>query len=136
MYEAPWLPFERIGTLNWLILATGAIGFLVFWCLDYRRWGALSFASYLFGFQYFLKVVVLFPFAWSDNNIVSTGQFFGRILEHLDLIDLLDRHRLAVEHRLVPLERGHTLRRVERDLRLVVGQLLAAKGPEHRREVV
>jgi oligosaccharide repeat unit polymerase len=85
MYEAPWLAFERIGTLDWLILASGAIVFVIFWCLDYRRWGALSFAGYLFGFNYFLKIVVLFPFAWSDNNIVATSQFFGGILEHLDL---------------------------------------------------
>lgn len=85
MYEAPWLPVERIGTLNWLILATGAIGFLAFWCLDYRRWGALSVASFIFGFNYFLKIVVLYPFAWSDNNIVAVSQFFNGILEHLDL---------------------------------------------------
>jgi oligosaccharide repeat unit polymerase len=85
MYDAPWLPLERVSTLDWLILATGAVAFLVFWCIDYRRWGALSFADYLFGFHYFLKIVVLFPFAWSDNNIVATSQFFGGILEHLDL---------------------------------------------------
>jgi len=85
MYEAPWLPFERIGTLNWLIVATGAVGFLVFWCLDYRRWGALSVASFIFGFNYFLKIVVLYPFAWSDNNIVAVSQYFNGILEHLDL---------------------------------------------------
>lgn len=85
MYGAPWLPVERIGALDWLILASGAIAFLVFWCLDYRRWGALSFAGFLFGFQYFLKIVVLYPFAWSDNNIAAVGQSFGAILEHLDL---------------------------------------------------
>jgi oligosaccharide repeat unit polymerase len=85
MYDAPWLPFERIGTLNWLILATGAIAFLVFWCFDYRRWGALSLASFIFGFNYFLKIVVLYPFAWSDNNIVAVGQFFNGILDHLNL---------------------------------------------------
>ena len=85
MYSAPWLPVERIGTLNWLILAVGAMAFLVFWCFDYRRWGALSFASYLFGFNYFLKIVVLYPFAWSDNNIDAVSQFFDAILEHLDL---------------------------------------------------
>jgi oligosaccharide repeat unit polymerase len=85
MYDAPWLAVDRISTLDWLILASGAVAFLVFWCLDYRRWGALSFASFLFGFNYFLKIVVLFPFAWSDNNLVATGQFFTGILEHLDL---------------------------------------------------
>ena len=85
MYTAPWLPIERISALDWMILSSGAVGFLIFWFLDYRRWGALSFASYLFGFNYFLKIVVLFPFAWSDNNIVATSQFFGGIMGHLDL---------------------------------------------------
>ena len=85
MDHAPWLEFDRISLLDWSILAVGALAFLVFWLFDYRRWGALSFASYLFGFNYFLKIVILFPFAWSDNNMAATGQYFGAILEHLDL---------------------------------------------------
>jgi hypothetical protein len=85
MYDAPWIPFDRISAVDWTILGAGALAFLIFWIVDFRRWGALSFASYLFGFNYFLKMVVMFPFAWSDNNRIATGQFFGVILDHLDL---------------------------------------------------
>jgi oligosaccharide repeat unit polymerase len=85
MYDAPWIPFDRISAIDWAILAIGVLAFLTFWILDFRRWGALSFASYLFGFNYLLKIIVMFPFAWSDNNRIATGQFFGVILNHLDL---------------------------------------------------
>jgi len=85
VYDAPWIPFERISAFDWAILGGGAMVFLIFYVIDFSRWGALSFASYLFGFNYLLKIVVMFPFAWSDNNKQATGQFFSAILDHLDL---------------------------------------------------
>lgn len=69
---------------SWLILAVCTAAFLGFYVLDFRRWGALSFASYFFAFNYLLKVVVMYPFAWSAHNIVATSRHFEAILAHLD----------------------------------------------------
>ncbi|MBB6253671.1 O-antigen polymerase [Nitrospirillum iridis] len=79
-----WRILGRIPTVNWLILAVCAVAFLGFYVLDYRKWGCLSFASYFFGFNYFLKVVVMYPFAWSANNVLATDRHFESILVHLD----------------------------------------------------
>lgn len=79
-----WQILGRISSLNWLLLAVCTAAFLGFYILDYRRWGCLSFNSYFFGFSYFLKVVVMYPLAWSANNIFATRQHFASILIHLD----------------------------------------------------
>jgi oligosaccharide repeat unit polymerase len=76
--------FEAIPAESWLILAVALAAFLGFYVLDFRRWGALSFASYFFGFNYLLKIVVMYPFAWSAHNIVATNRHFEAILAHLD----------------------------------------------------
>lgn len=80
----PWLVLGRIPLENWLVLAACTAAFLGFYVLDYRRWGALSFASYFFGFNYFLKIVVMYPFAWSAHNIAATTRHFEAILAHID----------------------------------------------------
>lgn len=80
----PWLVLGRIAPENWLILAICTIAFVLFYVRDYRRWGALSFASYFFGFNFFLKIVVMYPFAWSAHNIVSTTRHFEAILANID----------------------------------------------------
>lgn len=74
----------RIPAESWLILAAGALAFLIFYILDFRRWGALSLASYFFSFNYLLKIVIMYPFAWSAHNIVATNRHFDAILAHLD----------------------------------------------------
>jgi oligosaccharide repeat unit polymerase len=79
-----WQILARISAFNWLILSACTAAFLGFYVLDYRRWGCLSFNSYFFGFNYFLKVVVMYPLAWSANNIMATSRHFESILIHLD----------------------------------------------------
>lgn len=80
----PWLVLGRIPVENWLVLAVCTVAFVGFYVLDYRRWGCLSFGSYFFGFNYFLKIVVMYPFAWSAHNIVATTSHFEEILVQLD----------------------------------------------------
>lgn len=80
----PWLVLGRIPFENWLILAICTAAFIGFYILDYRRWGCLSFASYFFGFNFFLKIVVMYPFAWSAHNIAATTRHFEAILAHID----------------------------------------------------
>ncbi len=80
----PWLVLGRIRPENWLILAICTLAFALFYLRDYRRWGALSFASYFFGFYFFLKIVVMYPFAWSAHNIVATSRHFEAILAYID----------------------------------------------------
>lgn len=80
----PWLVLGRIPLENWLVLAACTAAFIGFYILDYRRWGALSFASYFFAFNYFLKIVVMYPFAWSAHNIAATTRHFEAILAHID----------------------------------------------------
>lgn len=79
-----WRLAERIDPLNWLILAACTAAFVGFYILDFRRWGCLSFNSYFFGFNFFLKIVVMYPFAWSAYNIVATNRHFEAILVHID----------------------------------------------------
>jgi hypothetical protein len=80
----PWLVLGQIRLENWLLLAVCTLAFVIFYWRDYRRWGALSFASYFFGFNFFLKIVVMYPFAWSAHNIVATSRHFEAILAHID----------------------------------------------------
>jgi oligosaccharide repeat unit polymerase len=84
-YSDPWIPFDTIPAVDWAILIMSTLAFVIFYIFDYKKWGSLSFNSYFFGFNYFLKVVFLFPFAWSANNIIATGRNFDRIAGHLDL---------------------------------------------------
>lgn len=80
----PWLVLGRIRPENWLILAVCTLLFAIFYVRDYRRWGALSFASYFFGFNFFLKIVLMYPFAWSAHNVVATSRNFEAILAYID----------------------------------------------------
>ena len=84
-YNDIWIPLDFIPVIDWALLVTLAFAFAIFYVVDYRNWGSVSFNSYFFGFNFFLKVVILFPFAWSANNIVATGRNFDNIAKHLDL---------------------------------------------------
>ncbi|MDE1149991.1 MAG: oligosaccharide repeat unit polymerase [Azospirillaceae bacterium] len=79
-----WQILGRIPFGNWLLLAVCAAAFIGFYVLDYRKWGCLSFASYFFGFNYLLKIIVMYPFAWSANNILATSRHFESIVVHID----------------------------------------------------
>ncbi|MEJ0069786.1 MAG: hypothetical protein WDO24_14825 [Pseudomonadota bacterium] len=84
MIDLVWLPVEKIPALNWLVLACATLAFVVFYVRDYAEWGWLSFNSFFFGFNYFLKIVVMYPFALSANNIEAIGRSFEAVLENLD----------------------------------------------------
>lgn len=74
-----------IPSMDWALLGICATGFAVFYACDFRRWGILSFASFFFGFNYFLKIVVMYPFAWSPGNIAATRGAYEGILAHLGM---------------------------------------------------
>jgi oligosaccharide repeat unit polymerase len=84
MIDAVWLPIAQIPAFNWLVLACATLAFVVFYARDYAAWGWLSFNSFFFGFNFFLKIVVMYPFALSANNLQALGRSFEAVLENLD----------------------------------------------------
>lgn len=81
------------GTWDWLgqtpaesvlILAAGTLAFAAYYAREYRRWGVLSVGSWILGFDFYVKIVLMYPFALSPENILAVGNDFPVILSHLD----------------------------------------------------
>lgn len=67
-----------------IILIFGTIWFVIYYADQFRRWGTLSIGAWLIGFDYYLKIILMYPFAYSRENMHDVAQKFHIILAHLD----------------------------------------------------
>lgn len=78
------LPIEKVSIWMWLAILVATISFGAFWLRDARRWGVISFNSWFFGYGFYLKIFLMYPFALSLENIRVVGRSFETVLENLD----------------------------------------------------
>ena len=67
-----------------IILIFGSIWFALYYVDQYRRWGTLSIGVWFIGFDFFLKIVVMYPFAKSPENILDVGQSLAAVQTYVD----------------------------------------------------
>ena len=67
-----------------IILIFGTIWFIIYYADQFKRWGTLSIGAWLIGFDFYLKIIFMYPFAYSKENIHDVAQKFYIILAHLD----------------------------------------------------
>ncbi|GIL38074.1 O-antigen polymerase [Roseiterribacter gracilis] len=78
------LPLEKVSVWMWLAIVLATVMFLAFWRRDAQRWGVISFNSWFFGYGFYLKIFLMYPFALSLENIRVVGRSFETVLENLD----------------------------------------------------
>jgi oligosaccharide repeat unit polymerase len=66
------------------MLFFGTVWFAFYYVDQYRRWGTLSIGAWLIGFDFFLKIIVMYPFAKSPENIVDVGRSLAAVQAHVD----------------------------------------------------
>ena len=86
---------RRVHDLSWLesadwidqtpsdclvILIVGSVWFATYYVVQYRQWGAISLGVWIFGYDFFLKIIVMYPFAQSAENRIAVGSSLPRIL--------------------------------------------------------
>ena len=67
-----------------IILIFGTIWFIIYYADQFKRWGTLSIGAWLIGFDFYLKIIFMYPFAYSKENMHDVAQKFYIILAHLD----------------------------------------------------
>jgi hypothetical protein len=67
-----------------LILVLGTVWFILYYIIQFRKWGVLSLGTWIVGFDFFLKTIFMYLFARSPENIVSVSSHYGAILGDMD----------------------------------------------------
>ncbi len=66
------------------ILGFGTLWFILYYIDQYRRWGVLSMGAWIFGFDFYAKIVLLYPFARAPDNVIAVAHRMPLILAELD----------------------------------------------------
>ena len=67
-----------------VILAFGTVWFSLYYVDQFRRWGTLSIGAWFLGFDFFLKIVVMYPFAKSPENVIDVARSLSAVQAHVD----------------------------------------------------
>ncbi len=67
-----------------LIVLFGSLWFIIYYIHQYRHWGLLSLGTWIIGFDFYLKIIFMYPFGRSPENMIAVANRLPVILNYLD----------------------------------------------------